>query len=168
MIPSWPWNRIGCILTSLLTTGHCLHVTSQLSYVSMYVNWWLIRVTLLVAFWFLPQNFGRWWRPTYDGFCSKINAVWVVGMLNSYLLFKEITFYTFTFYTFGQRGHNNIGCKHEYSCQGATWWNFHYLIFIYWSYCLEHYLHFWKFHLKCTQGEKWLHPVPNWIEIILQ
>ena len=119
----------------------------------MYVNWWLIRVTLLVAFWLLPQNFGRWWRPTFDGFCSKINAVWVVGILNSYLLFKEITFYTFTFYTFGQRGHNNIGCKHEYSCQGATWWNFHYLIFIYWSYCIEHYLHFWKFHLKCTQGE---------------
>ena len=25
---------------------------------------WLVRVTLVVAFGFLPQNFGRWWGPT--------------------------------------------------------------------------------------------------------
>ena len=25
--------------------------------------WWLVRVTLVVAFGFLPKNFGRWWGP---------------------------------------------------------------------------------------------------------
>ena len=34
-------------------------------------QWWLIRVTLVVAFGFLPQNFGRWWGPTNDGFAQK-------------------------------------------------------------------------------------------------
>ena len=28
------------------------------------VYWWLVRVTLVVAFGFLPQNFGKWWGPT--------------------------------------------------------------------------------------------------------
>ena len=40
--------------------------------------WWLVRVTCVVAFGFLPQNFGRWWGPTSDTFCSHINAVGVV------------------------------------------------------------------------------------------
>ena len=26
--------------------------------------WWLLRVTLVAAFGFLPQNFGRRWKPT--------------------------------------------------------------------------------------------------------
>ena len=25
--------------------------------------WWFVRVTLVIAFGFLPQNFGRWWGP---------------------------------------------------------------------------------------------------------
>ena len=32
---------------------------------------WLVRVTLVVAFGFLPQNFGRWWGPTYCHFAQK-------------------------------------------------------------------------------------------------
>ena len=28
------------------------------------ISWWLVRVTLVVAFGFLPQNFGRWRGPT--------------------------------------------------------------------------------------------------------
>ena len=27
------------------------------------INWWLVRVTLVITFGFLPQNFGRWWGP---------------------------------------------------------------------------------------------------------
>ena len=26
------------------------------------LHWWLVRVSLVVAFGFLPQNSGRWWR----------------------------------------------------------------------------------------------------------
>ena len=39
----------------------------------------------MVAFGFLPQNFGtyEWWL------CSKMIVVWVVGIVNPYLLFKN-------------------------------------------------------------------------------
>ena len=42
--------------------------------------WWLVIVTLVVAFGFLP-NFGRWWGHTNDGFCLKMSAEWwaVIG-----------------------------------------------------------------------------------------
>ena len=42
--------------------------------------WWLVIVTLVVAFGFLP-NFGRWWGHTNDGFCLKMSAKWwaVIG-----------------------------------------------------------------------------------------
>ena len=30
-------------------------------------DWWLVTVTFVDVFGFLPQNFGRWWRPTNDG-----------------------------------------------------------------------------------------------------
>ena len=33
--------------------------------------WWLGRVTLVVAFGFLPQNFRRWWGPMNDGFTQN-------------------------------------------------------------------------------------------------
>ena len=40
--------------------------------------WWLVRVTLVVAFGFLPQNFGRW-LVTYElSFYLKRNAASVV------------------------------------------------------------------------------------------
>ena len=41
----------------------------------MTLNWWLIRVTLVVAFGFLPQQFGRWWGPT-----NSLNAGSEVGI----------------------------------------------------------------------------------------
>ena len=33
--------------------------------------WWLFRITLMVTFGFLPQNFGMWWGPT-NGTLSMI------------------------------------------------------------------------------------------------
>ena len=33
--------------------------------------WWFVRVTLVVAFGFSPQNFERWWGPINDGFTQK-------------------------------------------------------------------------------------------------
>ena len=33
--------------------------------------WWLVRITLAVAFGFLPQNFGRWKGPTNCHFAGK-------------------------------------------------------------------------------------------------
>ena len=32
---------------------------------------WLVRVTLVFAFSFLPQNFGKWWGPTNCHFVQK-------------------------------------------------------------------------------------------------
>ena len=34
-------------------------------------DWWLVRVTLVVAFGFLSNNFGRWQEPTNDHFAKK-------------------------------------------------------------------------------------------------
>ena len=36
-------------------------------------HWWLGRVTFVVDWQFLPQNFGPWWGPT-KAFCSCVNA----------------------------------------------------------------------------------------------
>ena len=33
--------------------------------------WWLVTVTLVVAFGFLPQHFGRWQGPTNCHFAQK-------------------------------------------------------------------------------------------------
>ena len=33
--------------------------------------WWLLRVTLVVVFSFLPQNIWRWWGPMNDSFALK-------------------------------------------------------------------------------------------------
>ena len=52
--------------------------------------WWLVRVTLVVAFGFLPQNFGRWQGPTDCCFAQKrmqLQWCWqceVVGTLKHY------------------------------------------------------------------------------------
>ena len=41
-----------------------------------FTNWWLIIVTLVVSWWFLPQNFGRWQGPmNSSSFCSTSNAL---------------------------------------------------------------------------------------------
>ena len=53
--------------------------------------WWLVRVTLLVAFGFLLQNFGKWWGPTNDVLIRKwMQLEWWgqsegMGTLNPYL-----------------------------------------------------------------------------------
>ena len=55
------------------------------------VYWWLVRATLVVAFGFLPQNFGRWWGPMN----SKLSSYeWrfsgeVVSTFKPYLMQKE-------------------------------------------------------------------------------
>ena len=54
--------------------------------------WWFVKVTLVVAFSYLPRNFGRRWGPTNDTFaliwlqleqCGQSN---VAGTLKTYLL----------------------------------------------------------------------------------
>ena len=81
--------------------------------------WWLVRVTLMVAFGFLPHDFGWWWGPTNDGFAKKINAAWVVGTPKTYLWLKKKTFCTFR-----QQGHKNFGWAlmpiHEPLCLRTT------------------------------------------------
>ena len=57
-------------------------------------GWWLVGVTLVVAFGFLPQNFGRWWGLIpgcidYKSFARKWMQSMVVGTVNPYLLFKK-------------------------------------------------------------------------------
>ena len=50
--------------------------------------WWLVIVTLLVAFGFLPQNFGKWWIIILlENECSLSGGdnLEVVGKLNPYL-----------------------------------------------------------------------------------
>ena len=55
--------------------------------------WWLVKVTLEVAFDFLPQNFERWQGPMNDDFAQKWMQLdrWgqsqVVGTLKPYLMF---------------------------------------------------------------------------------
>ena len=44
------------------------------------------RVTLVVAFGFLTQNFERWQRPRNVYFCHSMNAGSVVETLKSYLM----------------------------------------------------------------------------------
>ena len=41
------------------------------------LNWWLVRVTLVVDWLFLPQNFG----PVVGTFCSYVNGHWVGTVL---------------------------------------------------------------------------------------
>ena len=36
-----------------------------------YCNWCLARVTLVFAFDFFPQNFGRWWEPMKCNFAQN-------------------------------------------------------------------------------------------------
>ena len=58
--------------------------------------WWLIRVTLVVAFDFLPPNFGR--CQGAGSFCLKMNAAWVVwtiiggGGTQTLLAVKKLNF----------------------------------------------------------------------------
>ena len=66
------------------------------AYATLYfINWWLVRVTLVVAWWLFPQNFGRWWGPTNHYFAQKwMQLQWwvtceVVGTLNHYKIVKK-------------------------------------------------------------------------------
>ena len=49
------------VLNSNSFHNHEIRMTS----ISPNNHWWLIRITLLVAFRFLSQSFGRWQGPTY-------------------------------------------------------------------------------------------------------
>ena len=51
----------------------------MVSFITNY--WWLVRVTLLVDWLFLPQNFGQWWGPT-KAFCGSVNVHWVMVLFS--------------------------------------------------------------------------------------
>ena len=117
-----------------------------LKYESIYY-WWLVRVTLAVPFFFLPQNFERWqgvingtlsfyeckfsggdsmmlWEHSNPSLCARI-------CLNS--LFLQVEGMHKNFPHAGTQGLKpSLMPGHEHSCpstQRATRWNFHYLIF---------------------------------------
>ena len=101
-------------------------------------NWRLVRITLVVAFGFLPKNFGRWWGSMNDTFAlyecslsSVDNQSWWGHSNPAYCLKKFQTFCI-------QRWQGPKNFSHESShpgaspcarAQWATWWNFHCLIF---------------------------------------
>ena len=51
------------------------------SFVDFVEFWWLVRVTLVVDWLFLPQNFWPWWGPT-KAFCGSVNVHWVVVLFS--------------------------------------------------------------------------------------
>ena len=89
----------GCVQTNLLTQCHCFSDKIEFSYLFHYkraisqidFNWWFVRVTLVVDWLFLPQNFGLVVR-TCEGillFYECTNMGWwfylqVVGTPNHY------------------------------------------------------------------------------------
>ena len=63
----WACSFLFNVPRALPVSDHYEHIpTSNTHHVTSY--WWLVRVTLVVAFGFLPQNFGRWWGPTSGNF----------------------------------------------------------------------------------------------------
>ena len=64
-------RRITCGFSSGVTVSGMKGNLSILSGLNSQDYWWLIRVTFVVAFGFLPQNFGRWQGPTNHHFSQK-------------------------------------------------------------------------------------------------
>ena len=58
-----------------------------------FLNWWLVRVALVIAFGFFPQNFWRWREPMNDGF-AKNECSLSGGTLIPYLMFKKIELFS--------------------------------------------------------------------------
>ena len=54
-----------------LASWNCEYEPFQRSFENLSLDWWLVRVTLVVAFRFLPQSFGRWRAPTNCQFVQK-------------------------------------------------------------------------------------------------
>ena len=71
----------------------CFLVHSSIFIPSNLINsryhWWLASVTLVLAFGFLPQNFGRWWGPInsilsfYEYRFSDGDTIWWWGHSNT-------------------------------------------------------------------------------------
>ena len=77
---TWKSHKISLNNSCFLQHGYamscCFHVVSSFSTVQKntrltYYFWWLNRLSLVVAFGFLPQNFGRWREPTNCHFAWK-------------------------------------------------------------------------------------------------
>ena len=97
--------------------------------------WWLVKVTLMVVFVFLPQNLGGgghlwmvllWMLVQWWGYHE------VVMTLKPYHIQKNL--FQHSICTHGQLGCKNFGHEHLWpgmnthaiSCAWATWWNFYY------------------------------------------
>ena len=82
-----------------------------LLHVSMFVScWWLVRVTLVVAFGFLIKHLGRRWGPM-NGTLSFYEYRFSGGDTQTLPYAKE---FVWSFYTHRQQGCKNFG--HECSC----------------------------------------------------
>ena len=130
----------GCSILNIFIFKYILCSSNAFSYTvtpkreSNY--WWLITVTLVVAFGFLPQNFGRWWGPTNCHFARKgmqLQWYWqcqVVGTLKHYKARKE----NFELYSLAGGGDANFFWFSQLPSVSArydpTWCNFHYIILI--------------------------------------
>ena len=67
-------------------------------HLEMYINWWLVRVTLVIAWWLFAPKFCEV-VGTYESLvCLKMNAgsvvvtCEVVGTLNHYKMIKKLNF----------------------------------------------------------------------------
>ena len=59
------WQRGTCVARGICGRKNCNCSGRYASYWNSFLliifHWWLVRVTLVVAFGFFAQNFGRWW-----------------------------------------------------------------------------------------------------------
>ena len=111
------------------------------------ISWWIhlfsrvkkviggsCRVTLVVAFWFLPQHFGRWHRsmngilPLYECRLSGADTQTLPAIIGNIALFALTG-----------SGNAKTSLLHPHTVSDpstrATWWNFYYLIFGIYAYC---------------------------------
>ena len=104
-----------------------LEVPNSFVSISLFTPWYLVaqRVTWMVAFDFLRQNFGRW-QGRWMLFCHAMNASWMVGIFLPAVIEKNPFLYSQVV-----KNTKNPSGSHplhllELAYTRATSWNLHY------------------------------------------